>query len=89
MMTFPAVGNLYIGQHIKSLFSLSHVTAEIRRVSGVNPSFMDHERFEHDSPFRSLGQHPNGRQMDLEGWSVMQTEVVLFNGSIHTMLFFK
>ncbi|WRX15115.1 STAR protein [Theobroma cacao] len=47
---------------------------EIRRVSGVNPSFMDHERFEHDSPFRSLGQHPNGRQMDLEGWSVMQTE---------------
>ncbi|XWS40408.1 hypothetical protein CRYUN_Cryun18bG0138500 [Craigia yunnanensis] len=47
---------------------------EIRRVSGLNPSFVDHERFEHDSPFRSLGQHPSGRQMDLEGWSVMQTE---------------
>ncbi|XWS55331.1 hypothetical protein CRYUN_Cryun10bG0165600 [Craigia yunnanensis] len=47
---------------------------EIRRVSGLNHSFVDHERFEHDSPFRSLGQHPNGRQMDLEGWSVMQTE---------------
>ncbi|XVF00554.1 hypothetical protein REPUB_Repub04eG0010600 [Reevesia pubescens] len=47
---------------------------EIRRVSGLNPSFVDHERFEHDSPFRSFGQHPNGRQMDLEGWSVMQTE---------------
>ncbi|XWS62398.1 hypothetical protein CRYUN_Cryun06bG0007400 [Craigia yunnanensis] len=47
---------------------------EIRSVSGLNPSFVDHERFEHDSPFRSFGQHPNGRQMDLEGWSVMQTE---------------
>ncbi|XP_022726118.1 KH domain-containing protein At1g09660/At1g09670-like isoform X2 [Durio zibethinus] len=47
---------------------------EIRRVSGLNPSFVDHERFEHDSPFRSFGQHPNGRQMDLEGWPVMQTE---------------
>ncbi|KAK8512991.1 hypothetical protein V6N12_030397 [Hibiscus sabdariffa] len=34
----------------------------------------DHERFEHGSPLRSLGQLPNGRQMDMEGWSVMQTE---------------
>ncbi|KAK8522391.1 hypothetical protein V6N12_056101 [Hibiscus sabdariffa] len=47
---------------------------EIRRVSGLNPGFADHERFEHDSPLRSLGQHPNGRQMDMNGWSVMQTE---------------
>ncbi|XVE67493.1 hypothetical protein DITRI_Ditri08aG0165400 [Diplodiscus trichospermus] len=47
---------------------------EIRRVSGINPSFVDHERLGHDSPFRSLGQHPKGRQMDLEGWSVRQTE---------------
>lgn len=50
------------------------VNQEIRRVSSLTPSFVDQERFEHDSPFRSLGQHPNGRQMDLEGWSVMQTE---------------
>ncbi|XVF45935.1 hypothetical protein PTKIN_Ptkin02bG0247800 [Pterospermum kingtungense] len=47
---------------------------EIRRVSGFNPSFVDHERFEHDSPLRSFGQQSNGRQMDLEGWSAMQTE---------------
>ncbi|TYJ03720.1 hypothetical protein E1A91_A12G047000v1 [Gossypium mustelinum] len=50
------------------------VNQEIRRVSSLTPSFVDQERFEHDSPFRSFGQHPNGRQMDLEGWSVMQTE---------------
>ncbi|KAE8724788.1 hypothetical protein F3Y22_tig00009942pilonHSYRG00285 [Hibiscus syriacus] len=47
---------------------------EIRRVSGLNPGFADHERIEHNSPLRSLGQHPNARQMDLDGWSVMQTE---------------
>lgn len=47
---------------------------EIRRVSGLTPGFVDQERFEHDSPFRSFGHNPNGRQMDLEGWSVMQTE---------------
>ncbi|MFQ6648864.1 hypothetical protein Gotur_020859 [Gossypium turneri] len=47
---------------------------EIRRVSGLSPSLLDHERFEHDSPIRSFGHHPNGRQMDLEGWSIMQTE---------------
>ncbi|KAE8709268.1 KH domain-containing protein [Hibiscus syriacus] len=47
---------------------------EIGRVWGLTPSFVDHERLEHDSPFRALGQHPSGRQMDLEGWSVMQTE---------------
>ncbi|MBA0572690.1 hypothetical protein Golob_003014, partial [Gossypium lobatum] len=47
---------------------------EIRRVSGFSPSLLDHERFEHDSPIRSFGHHPNGRQMDLEGWSIMQTE---------------
>ncbi|KAK9214021.1 hypothetical protein WN944_006007 [Citrus x changshan-huyou] len=49
---------------------------EIRRITGYNPSFVDHERFEHDSPFRSLGQ-PNGRPMDLEGLSAMQTEVIM------------
>lgn len=47
---------------------------EIRRVSGFSSSLLDHERFEHDSPIRSFGHHPNGRQMDLEGWSIMQTE---------------
>lgn len=47
--------------------------AEIRKVS----SFVDHERFENDSPFRSLSQPVNGRPMDLEGWSMMQTEVML------------
>ncbi|XP_039006437.1 KH domain-containing protein At1g09660/At1g09670-like [Hibiscus syriacus] len=47
---------------------------EIKRVSGLNPGFADHDRFEHDSPLRSLVQHPNGRQMDMEGWSAMQTE---------------
>ncbi|CAN1143706.1 KH domain-containing protein At1g09660/At1g09670 [Linum perenne] len=47
---------------------------EIRRVSSFSQGFGEHERFEHDSPFRSLGQHPNGRTMDLEAWSAMQTE---------------
>ncbi|XP_038995758.1 KH domain-containing protein At1g09660/At1g09670-like [Hibiscus syriacus] len=55
-------------------FIFSYLTAEIGRVWGLTPSFVDHERLEHDSPFRALGQHPSGRQMDLEGWSVMQTE---------------
>lgn len=40
-----------------------------------NQGFVDLERIEHDSPFRSLGQHPNGGPMDLEGWPAMQTEV--------------
>ncbi|XP_039043326.1 KH domain-containing protein At1g09660/At1g09670-like [Hibiscus syriacus] len=52
---------------------------EIKRVSGLNPGFADHDRFEHDTPLRSLVQHPNGRQMDMEGWSAMQTAVILFN----------
>lgn len=55
---------------------------EIKRVSGFNQGFVEHERFDRDSPFRSLGQSPNGRQMDLEGWSVMQTEE---NGHLHRM----
>lgn len=46
------------------------VFAEIRRVS----SFSDLERYEHGSPFRSLGQPTNGK-LDLEGWSMMQAEV--------------
>ena len=51
--------------------------AEIRRVSGFNQGFMDHERLEPDSPFRSLGQHPNSRPMDLEGWPAVPIEVML------------
>ncbi|AAB60747.1 ESTs gb/H37208,gb/H36853 come from this gene [Arabidopsis thaliana] len=43
---------------------------EIRRVS----SFPDLDRYEHGSPFRSLGQPTNGK-LDLEGWSMMQAEV--------------
>jgi len=54
-----------------------HPTAEIRRVSGFNQSFVDHERLEHESPLRSFGQPPNGRAMDLEGWPAMQMEVNL------------
>ncbi|KAK4254461.1 hypothetical protein QN277_009843 [Acacia crassicarpa] len=47
---------------------------EIRRVSGLNQGFIDHERHEPDSPFRSLGQHPNGRPMDLEVWPAVPIE---------------
>ncbi|KAM7262691.1 hypothetical protein ACFE04_000374 [Oxalis oulophora] len=52
------------------------VTAEIRRITGgLNQSFADHERFERDSPFRlSFGEIPNERPMDLEGWTMMQSE---------------
>ncbi|KAG7591177.1 K Homology domain [Arabidopsis thaliana x Arabidopsis arenosa] len=42
---------------------------EIRRVS----SFPEPDRYEHGSPFRSLGQPTNGK-LDLEGWSMMQAE---------------
>ena len=48
----------------------------IRQITGYNPSFVDHERFERDSPFRSLGQ-PNGRPVDLEGLYTMQTELIM------------
>ena len=51
-------------------------TAEIRQVSGFNQNFVDHDRLEHESPLRSLGQPPNGRAMDLEGWPAMQVEVI-------------
>ncbi|KAH9684989.1 KH domain-containing protein [Citrus sinensis] len=61
------------------------LSQEIRRITGYNPSFVDHERFEHDSPFRSLGQ-PNGRPMDLEGLSAMQTEE---NGHLQRMAPFQ
>ncbi|KAF5179981.1 Kh domain-containing protein [Thalictrum thalictroides] len=49
---------------------------EIMRASGLvpNPSFVDHDRIEHESPLRSTAQHSNGGLMDLEGWSVMQAE---------------
>ncbi|XP_062083709.1 KH domain-containing protein At1g09660/At1g09670 isoform X2 [Humulus lupulus] len=51
------------------------ISQEIRRVSGgFNPSFVDHERLEHESPLRSLNQLPYGRPMDLEGWPAMQVE---------------
>ncbi|KAG9456927.1 hypothetical protein H6P81_001435 [Aristolochia fimbriata] len=49
---------------------------EIVRASGLAPSqsFVDHERLDHGSPLRSVGQHSNGGPMDLEGWSSMHTE---------------
>ncbi|KAM7263007.1 hypothetical protein ACFE04_000690 [Oxalis oulophora] len=52
------------------------LSQEIRRITGgLNQSFADHERFERDSPFRlSFGEIPNGRPMDLEGWTMMQSE---------------
>ncbi|KAJ0011328.1 hypothetical protein Pint_33107 [Pistacia integerrima] len=64
---------------------LRYIHIEIRRVTGYNPSFVDHERFEPDSPFRSLGQ-PNGRPMELEGLSAMQTEE---NGHLQRMASFQ
>ncbi|KAL4346506.1 hypothetical protein GQ457_17G001400 [Hibiscus cannabinus] len=59
---------------------------EIRRVSGLGPSLVDHERFEHGSPFRSFGHHPDGRRRDLEGWSVMRTEVTMHTVYEHTSI---
>lgn len=50
---------------------------EIRRISGFNQTPADHERFEHDSPFRSLSQNANGRPMNLEGWPGIHMEVIL------------
>ncbi|XP_062075747.1 uncharacterized protein LOC133779862 [Humulus lupulus] len=51
------------------------ISQEIRQVSGgFNPSFVDHERLEHENPLRSLNQIPYGRPMDLEGWPAMQVE---------------
>ncbi|XP_042513593.1 KH domain-containing protein At1g09660/At1g09670 [Macadamia integrifolia] len=49
---------------------------EIIRASASvqNQGFPDHERIEHESPLRSTVQQPNGGPMDLEEWSVMQTE---------------
>ncbi|CAK9321965.1 unnamed protein product [Citrullus colocynthis] len=55
---------------------------EIRRLSGLNQTSVDHERFEHGSPYRSLGQLSNGRPMDLEGWPPMQMEG---SGHVHGM----
>ncbi|KAM1531190.1 hypothetical protein ACFX1Z_020181 [Malus domestica] len=59
---------------------------EIRRVSGFNQTLADHERFEHDSPFRSLSQNANGRPMDLEGWPGIHMED---NGHIQRMAPFQ
>lgn len=57
--------------------------AEILRASSLaqNQGFMDHERLEHGSPLRlpGHGHHANGGPMEVEGWSGMQTEVVLFS----------
>lgn len=53
--------------------------AEIRRISGFNQGFSEHERFEPDSPFRPLGQHPNSRPMDMEGWPAAPREVMLLH----------
>ncbi|KAG6600718.1 KH domain-containing protein, partial [Cucurbita argyrosperma subsp. sororia] len=55
---------------------------EIRRLSGLNQTSVDHERFEHGSPYRSLGQLSNGRPMDLEGWPPMQMEG---SGHVHSL----
>ncbi|CAB4267920.1 unnamed protein product [Prunus armeniaca] len=57
---------------------------EIRRVSGFNQTLVDHERLEHESPFRTLSQNANGRPMDLEGWPGMQME---FNHLLSVILF--
>ncbi|CAL8998219.1 unnamed protein product [Prunus brigantina] len=59
---------------------------EIRRVSGFNQTLVDHERLEHESPFRTLSQNANGRPMDLEGWPGMQMEE---NGHIQRMAPFQ
>ncbi|MCI02231.1 KH domain-containing protein, partial [Trifolium medium] len=50
------------------------LTQEIRRISGFNQGFAEHERFEPDSPFRPLGQHPNSMPMDMEGWPAVPRE---------------
>ncbi|KAJ8767746.1 hypothetical protein K2173_020686 [Erythroxylum novogranatense] len=55
---------------------------EIRRISGLDHGFVDHERYEHDSPLRSFGQYSNGRGMELEAWSTMQSEE---NGHLQRM----
>ncbi|XP_068647865.1 KH domain-containing protein At1g09660/At1g09670-like isoform X2 [Aristolochia californica] len=49
---------------------------EIVRASGLAPSqsFVDHDRLDHGSPLRPVGQHSNGGPMDLEGWSSMHPE---------------
>ncbi|XP_027355985.1 KH domain-containing protein At1g09660/At1g09670 isoform X3 [Abrus precatorius] len=62
------------------------LTQEIRRISGFNQGFMEHERLEPDSPYRSLGQHPNSRPMDLEGWPALPIEE---NGNLQRMASFQ
>mgnify|MGYP004715515045 CR=1 FL=1 len=46
------------------------------RVSGlVSNQYLDHERMGHESPYGSLGQHPNGGPMSVETWYPLGTEV--------------
>jgi hypothetical protein len=40
-----------------------------------NHNFVDLDRIEHGNPLRLPGHPVNGQPMDLEGWTVMQTEV--------------
>ncbi|XP_027113267.1 KH domain-containing protein At1g09660/At1g09670 isoform X1 [Coffea arabica] len=48
---------------------------EIMRVSGlVSNQYLDHERMGHESPYGSLGQHPNGGPMSVETWNPLGTE---------------
>ncbi|KAK6143218.1 hypothetical protein DH2020_023566 [Rehmannia glutinosa] len=48
---------------------------EIMRVSGqLSNQVAELERLGHDHLYRSLGQHPNGGQMNMAAWNSMQTE---------------
>ncbi|KAL8222785.1 hypothetical protein R6Q57_020184 [Mikania cordata] len=49
---------------------------EIIKTTGLvsNHNFIDHERMLHDRSYRSFGQKPNGRPMDVESWPSMQSE---------------
>jgi len=73
MHTFCLI-DVYVYSYSFILIVLFCVT-EIRRMSGFNQGFIDHERLEPDSPFRPLGQHPNTRPMELEGWPALPIEV--------------
>ncbi|XP_057430390.1 KH domain-containing protein At1g09660/At1g09670 isoform X2 [Lotus japonicus] len=62
------------------------ITQEIRRITGFNQGFIEHDRPESDSPFRSLSQHPNSRPMDLEGWPAVPIED---NGNLQRIASFQ
>lgn len=56
------------------------------RLSGqLSNQVAEFERMGHDHHYRSLGQQPNGGQMNMAGWNPMQTEVVyVYTLSNHT-----